>query len=54
MALVFPNIPGRVALIPPKDVAGFLPVQIGEGPGMIDGHGWGFSKDTNNNWGFKI
>jgi hypothetical protein len=33
MALVFPNIPGRVALIPPKDVAGFLPVQIRVAPG---------------------
>lgn len=33
MALVFPNVPGRVSLIPPKDAAGFLPVQVRVTPG---------------------
>ncbi len=28
MTLVFPNIPGRVAIIPERDIAGFLPVQL--------------------------
>lgn len=33
MALVFPNVPGRVAMIPPRDVAGFLPIQLRFTPG---------------------
>lgn len=37
MALVFPNVPGRVALIPPKAVVGFLPVQIRVAPGPWSG-----------------
>lgn len=37
MALVFPNVPGRVALIPPKDAAGFLPVQLRITPGPWSG-----------------